>query len=345
MANPKKTVAKKMATFTSTHEKIPVTAISDHPKMSGIYRPLDKTWAKELAASIVEAGGLDNPIIVSKDGDNYYIVAGRHRMSAINQIKKSNARAFKRIFGDGIPATVREGEDFTGIVLTQLRENLERKTVTPEEIFPALNYLLEEEGLKQKDVAKRLSKSEGWVSQMLVINEELPDDLKAAVLKQELPVRKGQEIAREIRKAKASGDSAATAAAEAKVTKVRKALKEKTSSDTKSTRRHSLKTLYGVFQRMSHVSVGRKNQVLEGIIQYALSETDDIPKELQVILQEDEDAKNKEAEAKEEAKKKAAAEKAEKRAASKAKVAKKATKKTVKKATRKIAKKRTIKTK
>lgn len=332
--------------------KVPLETIVDNPEMKDIYRSLNEEHVNELVASITESG-LDIPLIVSstdqttKIGDEEvplnYVVAGRHRISALSKIAKKTPRAFAKLFPDGIPVMKREGSDLIGSVFAQLRENVDRQDPTPDQIFPALQFLASQKDLKQKDIAKRLGKTDGWVSQMLAINTALPDDLKEAVLDKSLPVRDAQKLASNIRKAEKTGDTAAKAAVEKQTEAARKkvvAAKKRAATNAPAKKRHSLKALYGAYQRLSKISMGTTVKVLENIIQYTLNDTDTLSQQISNIFQQEEKQAEQEKKEKLLAKKKVQEEKAKKKAAlQKKRAAKKTAKKSAPK--KKVAAKKT----
>jgi ParB-like chromosome segregation protein Spo0J/DNA modification methylase len=91
-------------------------------------RTADAEKVTELSKSIQEIGLL-NPIIVKKDGDNYILIAGLHRLIAFKNLKK-----------DTIPAIISDADDIHS-ELAEIDENL---------IRAELHYLDRAEFLKRR---------------------------------------------------------------------------------------------------------------------------------------------------------------------------------------------------
>lgn len=106
----------------------------------------DEEALNELADSIKQFGVIE-PIVLQKKGKRYEIVAGERRFRAamIAGLKE-------------IPATVREFVP-ENLFTIALLENVQRQDLTPIEEALAYQRIIEEMGIKQDEVAKRVSKS------------------------------------------------------------------------------------------------------------------------------------------------------------------------------------------
>lgn len=145
--------------------KIDVTKI-----MVGKYQPrktFDEKALKELAESI-KAQGVMSPVILRKTGDMYELIAGERRWRA------TQLAGLKTI-----PAVVREIADNQAIAIA-LIENVQRENLPPLEEALALKRLQDEFGLKNKEVAELISKSEDVVSKLLGLLK-MPNDLQILV--------------------------------------------------------------------------------------------------------------------------------------------------------------------
>ena len=108
----------------------------------------------ELADSIRQHGVLQ-PIIVVQRGKHYEIVAGERRW-----------RAAKLAGLTKIPAIQKEFED-TQLQELALIENIQRENLNPIEEAQAYQQLIEEHGITQEDLAKRVAKSRTAVTNSL----------------------------------------------------------------------------------------------------------------------------------------------------------------------------------
>ena len=108
----------------------------------------------ELKSSIAEYGVLV-PIIVRRRGEKYELVAGERRWRACAALSKPT-----------IPAIVRASDDRQTLEFA-IVENLQRENLNPLEEAAGFAYLIEEHGLTQEEVARRLGKSRPVVANTL----------------------------------------------------------------------------------------------------------------------------------------------------------------------------------
>ncbi len=113
----------------------------------------DAEGISELAASITRHGVLQ-PIVVSRDGDGYELVAGHRRVLAARVAGKTT-----------IPAVVRD--DVRDRLELALVENLQRADLNAIETARAYKLLMETYDLTQEQVAERVGKSRSQVANML----------------------------------------------------------------------------------------------------------------------------------------------------------------------------------
>ncbi len=175
-------------------------------------RHFDEESLAALAASIVEIGVIQ-PIVVRESVDGgYELIAGERRW-----------RAARRAGMPSIPALIRGVDDTTSLE-TAVVENLHRQDLNALEEAAAYLQLIEDFGLTQDSVAKRVGRSRSAVAnsvrllqlpssvQQLVIesqisagharallatpNRELQEKLAARVVAESLTVRQVEEILR-----------------------------------------------------------------------------------------------------------------------------------------------------
>ncbi|MGQ9754445.1 MAG: ParB/RepB/Spo0J family partition protein [Desulfotomaculales bacterium] len=132
--------------------EVAVEEISPNPRQAR--RQFDEEKLRELAQSI-EEHGLVQPVVVRPCGTGYELVSGERRWRAY--------RALGRAF---IPAVVREMSDEEAAVAV-LIENLQREDLNPLEEALAYQQLMNEFGLTQEEVARRVGKSRAAVANAL----------------------------------------------------------------------------------------------------------------------------------------------------------------------------------
>ncbi|MBF0710785.1 MULTISPECIES: ParB/RepB/Spo0J family partition protein [unclassified Gemella] len=121
------------------------------------YQPrtiFDQDKIDELAESI-EKNGLLQPIILKKTLSGYYIIAGERRY-----------RASQKLGLEKISAIVKDISDEDMMVFAIL-ENLQREDLSVLEEASSYQQLIENLGLKQEELAKRLGKSRPYVANTL----------------------------------------------------------------------------------------------------------------------------------------------------------------------------------
>lgn len=137
------------------HEQIQKITISDIK--ANPYQPrktFDETRLNELADSIKKHGILQ-PIVLRKTVQGYYIVVGerRFRASQIAGLQK-------------VPAIVKDLSDADMMELAII-ENLQRENLNAIEEAESYRRLMDDLGLTQQEVAKRLGKSRPYIANML----------------------------------------------------------------------------------------------------------------------------------------------------------------------------------
>lgn len=177
-------------------------------------RRFDETRLRELADSI-RARGVLQPVVVSREGDDYRLIAGERRVRA------------SRMAGlRSIPAVVRElSPDETFEVA--LIENIQREDLDPIEEALAYARLIESHGYGQEELAQRVGKDRSTItnslrllqldegSQALIADGRLspgharallaiPEDdgrvqLQEAIVREGLSVREAERRARQTR--------------------------------------------------------------------------------------------------------------------------------------------------
>ena len=131
----------------------------------------NKGFIDELAASI-KAHGLQQNLIVMKDGKHFAVIAGGQRLKALQQLAKDgDIKA-----AHPVPCKVTAGEsDATELSLT---ENVVRESMHPADQFEAFCKLIDK-GATVTDVAARFGITETVVTQRLKLARVSPVILKA----------------------------------------------------------------------------------------------------------------------------------------------------------------------
>ncbi|MGI6727087.1 MAG: ParB/RepB/Spo0J family partition protein [Anaerovoracaceae bacterium] len=161
-----------------TQMEIPIQSIvinPDQPRKIFLDRELE-----ELSTSIREFGVIQ-PIIVKKMGDQYFLIAGERRLKA------SIMAGLEKI-----PAIIREADD-KEVALIALVENVQRENLNFIEEASAYKSLMEEYGLTQSEIAKRVGKKQSTISNKIRLLS-LPEDLLLALTNHQLTERHARAL-------------------------------------------------------------------------------------------------------------------------------------------------------
>lgn len=150
---------------TSGVSEIPLEKIVPNPQQPRRSFPAD--GMEELAASITRHGVLQ-PIVVSRAGDGYELVAGHRRVLASRLAGRTS-----------IPAVIRN--DVTDRLELALIENLQRSDLNGLEVARAYRLMMETYGLTQQQVGERLGKAQPTIANALRMLEA-PQILQDALL-------------------------------------------------------------------------------------------------------------------------------------------------------------------
>lgn len=132
-------------------------------------RTFNEESLQELAASI-KAHGIIQPIIVEKNGNAYYIIAGERRTRAALLAGLTR-----------VPVIFREFDNSKKLEIA-LIENIQRENLNPIEEAKAYQEIMQLSGLNQEETAKRVGKSRSAVANAMRLLQ-LPDEMQAALEK------------------------------------------------------------------------------------------------------------------------------------------------------------------
>lgn len=157
----------------NSNEPVNEIAIKDIiPNQHQPRRDFDEEALAELAQSIKQHGVIQ-PVVVRKTLSGYELVAGERRWRA-SQIAGINA----------IPAVVREYTDAEMMEIA-LIENLQRQNLNSIEEAMAFRRLMEEFGLTQEEVSKRIGRSRSMIAnivRLLNLQPEVQDFVSRGTL-------------------------------------------------------------------------------------------------------------------------------------------------------------------
>ena len=158
--------------------EIPVDSIivnSDQPRK--IFQDED---LEELCSSIKEFGVIQ-PIIVKKVGGKYLLIAGERRL-----------RATIMAGLDKIPATIRDADERDSALIA-LVENVQREDLNYIEEAMAYKSLMDDYGLTQSEIAKKVGKKQSTISNKIRLLS-LPEEIRHALTENKLTERHARAL-------------------------------------------------------------------------------------------------------------------------------------------------------
>ena len=150
------TLGEKKEIIDASENIIEMKINSVEPNVNQPRKNFDDDKIDDLAESI-KVHGVLQPIIVTKKGDYYQIIAGERRW-----------RASKKAGLKTIPAIVRDYDE-KKIREVALIENLQRQDLNAIETAKAIKELMEEHSLTQEEISKTLGKSRSAIANTLRI--------------------------------------------------------------------------------------------------------------------------------------------------------------------------------
>ncbi len=163
----------------SDQMEIPIEMVSANPDQPR--KVFEEKELLELRDSIKEFGVIQ-PIIVKRDTKGLYtIIAGERRLkaAALAGLKK-------------IPAIIRDADDRDSALLA-LVENVQRENLSYLEEAAAYKRLMEEHGLTQMEIAKRVGKQQSTISNKIRILA-LPEDIRQVLAENQLTERHARAL-------------------------------------------------------------------------------------------------------------------------------------------------------
>jgi len=143
--------------------QIPLEQISPNPYQPR--RSFNEASIEELARS-VRVHGIVQPLVVTRTGDRYRLIAGERRF-----------RAAQRAGLRTVPVVVKEAVKEGDVLEIALIENIQREDLNPIEEASAYHQLHDEFGLTQEEISRRVGKERSTIANFLRLLK-LPDSVK-----------------------------------------------------------------------------------------------------------------------------------------------------------------------
>lgn len=150
--------------------------------------------------------------------DRYILIAGHRRWTALSIIREEDPSAF-----DTVPVTLFAGNE-EDARFCMIAENIGRDDLTAAEVAESV-YAMKLRGHAQAEIAKRLAKSQAWVSRLLKFRENACEALRRALAEEQIPFdlaltlceldegKQERSLARYLERTKSEGKAAASRSA------------------------------------------------------------------------------------------------------------------------------------
>ncbi|MQL53192.1 ParB/RepB/Spo0J family partition protein [Desulfofundulus thermobenzoicus] len=143
--------------------QIPVNSVRPNPRQPR--QLLDDARLEELASSIREHGVVQPIVVRPLPGGQYELIAGERRW-----------RACLSLGEEFIPALVRDYDEVEAAAVT-LIENIQREDLNPLEEAMAYRRLIDEFGMTQEELARKVGKSRSFIANTMRLLG-LPDEVR-----------------------------------------------------------------------------------------------------------------------------------------------------------------------
>lgn len=185
---------------TKRYEYLPIDQIEFHHSLTN-HRDLDRAKIAHLERDIV-ANGLFEPLVVwERNGREYYLVGGFHRMEAIQGIRRSHPGYFDRVdvrIVTGDPDEIRA---------LNLKLNSDRVDTRITDYFQTVIYLNNANWSKER-IAEFFDKSVGWIDDIIRYAPLTTEPMREKLATGELSWNRAREILRKALKAPAGNEKA-----------------------------------------------------------------------------------------------------------------------------------------
>ncbi|WP_305909006.1 ParB N-terminal domain-containing protein [Methylomarinum sp. Ch1-1] len=183
---------------TKRYEYLPIDQIEFHHSLTN-HRNLDQAKVAHLEKDIVTNGLLEPLVVWERNGKEYYLVGGFHRMEAIQGIRGSNPGYFDRV-----DVRIVTG-DTDEIKALNLKLNSDRVDTRITDYFQTILYLNNANWPKDR-IAEFFDKSVSWIDDIIRYAPLTTEAMREKLASGELSWTRAKEILRKSLKAPAGNE-------------------------------------------------------------------------------------------------------------------------------------------
>ena len=171
---------------TKRYEYLPIDQIEFHHSLTN-HRDLDRAKVAHLEKDIVTNGLLEPLVVWERNGKEYYLVGGFHRMEAIHGIRKNNPGYFDRV-----DVRVVSG-DPDEIKALNLKLNSDRVDTRITDYFQTVLYLNNANWPRER-IAEFFDKSTGWIDDIIRYAPLVTEPMREKLVNGDLSWSRAREI-------------------------------------------------------------------------------------------------------------------------------------------------------
>ncbi|MGR9046825.1 MAG: ParB/RepB/Spo0J family partition protein [Gammaproteobacteria bacterium] len=183
---------------TKRYEYLPIDQIEFHHSLTN-HRDLDRAKVAHLEKDIVTNGLLEPLVVWERNGREYYLVGGFHRMEAIQGIRGSNPGYFDRV---DVRIVTGDPDEIKAL---NLKLNSDRVDTRITDYFQTIIYLNNANWPKDR-IAEFFDKSVSWIDDIIRYAPLTTEAMREKLASGELSWTRAKEILRKTLKAPAGNE-------------------------------------------------------------------------------------------------------------------------------------------
>lgn len=183
---------------TKRYEYLPIEHIEFHHQLTN-HRNLDLAKVAHLEKDIVANGLLEPLVVWERNGKEFYLVGGFHRMEAIQGIRRNNPGYFDRI---DVRIVTGDPDEIKAL---NLKLNSDRVDTKITDYFQTIIYLNNANWSKER-IAEFFDKSVSWVEDLLRFAPLTTESMREKLAQGELSWSRAREILQKTLKAPAGNE-------------------------------------------------------------------------------------------------------------------------------------------
>ena len=185
---------------TKRYDYLAIDQIEFHHSLTN-HRDLDRAKVAHLERDIVTNGLLEPLVVWERNGSEYYLVGGFHRMEAIQGIRRSNPGYFDRV---DVRVVTGDPDEIKAL---NLKLNSDRVDTRITDYFQTIIYLNNANWPKER-IAEFFDKSVSWIDDLIRFAPLTTEAMRAKLASGELSWSRAKDILRKSLKAPAGNEKA-----------------------------------------------------------------------------------------------------------------------------------------